>query len=420
MADAGLEGCQEEPIAGDHVAADRLRVLWLTPAFPWAGQPVDGYFYRTQAAALARQGVGITVSAAVPHAPWPLSRLRPRWRAYRDAPPDAIDAGVRVIRPRYPNVPGQPRWARADRFVAAAAWRARNVWRGADLVHGHSAIEALAARRLAARASLPFVITFHGGDINTWPRQRPDRRDDLVAAIRDAALVIAVSEALAARIGELAGVEALALPLGTDHRDIAAQQLDRASARRALGIPHDRVVALFVGHLLEAKGALVFADAVLAVGKPFLGILVGGGPMAGYAADRSSAADMLRYTGELPHDQVVRYMSAADVLVLPSYSEGLPTVVVEAGSLGLPVIATAVGGVPELLAEGRGLLLASPEPADLASMLRAFASNPEGAAAMAGRLRAHVRAVFDVDTNAARLIERYRSAIVRPDSGSHR
>jgi len=156
---------------------------------------------------------------------------------------------------------------------------------------------------------------------------------------------------------------------------------------------------------------------VLAVGEPFLGVLVGGGPEAGYAADRPGAADMLRYTGELPHDDVVRHMSAADVLVLPSYAEGLPTVVVEAGSLRLPVIATAVGGLPKLLADGRGMLLEAPDPAGVASALRALAADPEAAAAMAARLQAHVWAAYDVDTNAARLLAAYRAAIARVPSG---
>jgi teichuronic acid biosynthesis glycosyltransferase TuaC len=413
VADRGLAAGQGEPITGDEVGVGGVRVVWLTPSYPWAGQPVGGFFYRTQAAALARRGVAITVVAAGPYAPWPLTRLRPRWRAYRDAPPDVIDAGVRVIRPRYVNLPGQPRWARADRLVASAAWRARHAWTGAELVHGHSAIEGIAAWRLAARVGLPFVLTFHGSDINTWPERRPDRRDDLVAAIRNASLVIAVSEALAARVRDLAGVEPLALPLGSDHADIAAQRLDRAAARRALGIEQNRVVALFVGHLLEAKGARVFADAVLAVREPFLGVLVGGGPEAGYAADRPGAAGMLRYTGQLAHDDVIRYMSAADVLVLPSHSEGLPTVVVEAGSLGLPVIATAVGGLPELLGDGRGVLLEAPDPAEVASAMRALAADPGAAAAMGARLQAQVRVAYDVDTNAARLLAGYRAAIAR-------
>jgi teichuronic acid biosynthesis glycosyltransferase TuaC len=110
-------------------------------------------------------------------------------------------------------------------------------------------------------------------------------------------------------------------------------------------------------------------------------------------------------------------MSAADVLVLPSHAEGLPTVVVEAGSLGLPVIATAVGGLPELLADGRGLLLEAPEPTVVASALRALAADPDVAAAMAARLLAHVRTAYDVDTNAARLVAGYRAVIARAASG---
>ena len=71
-------------------------------------------------------------------------------------------------------------------------------------------------------------------------------------------------------------------------------------------------------------------------------------------------------------------MSAADVIVLPSYGEGLPTVLVEAGSLGLPVIATAVGGIPELLGTDRGIVLAGPDATALADALRGFADRPRG------------------------------------------
>ena len=394
-------------------AAGGLRVLWLTPGYPWPGQPVGGIFYRTQATALARLGIEVTVAAPVPYAPWPLGRLRPRWRAYREAPREAHDGGVRIIRPRYLNVPGQPRWARPEDGIAGAAWRARTAWQGAELIHGHSAIEALAARRLAERTGLPFALTFHGSDINVWPERRPDRRDDLIAAIRRAALVIAVSGALAGRVRELAGVDALALPLGSDHQALAAGRPGRDEARRVLGIPPDRLVALFVGHLLEAKGVRVFVDAVLAVGEPVLGVLVGGGPEAGYGLNRDGAAAMLRFTGELPHADVVRHMAAADVLVLPSYGEGLPTVVVEAGSLGLPVIATAVGGLPELLGKDRGMLLGRPDPTALAAGLRALAADPAHAAAAARRLQVHVRDAYDVDTNAARLLDHYRAAIDR-------
>jgi hypothetical protein len=69
VADRGLAAGQGEPITGDEVGAGGVRVVWLTPSYPWAGQPVGGFFYRTQAAALARRGVAITVVAAGPYAP---------------------------------------------------------------------------------------------------------------------------------------------------------------------------------------------------------------------------------------------------------------------------------------------------------------------------------------------------------------
>jgi teichuronic acid biosynthesis glycosyltransferase TuaC len=285
------------------------------------------------------------------------------------------------------------------------------------LVHGHAAVEGLATWRLAARAGLPYVLTFHGSDINTWPAAHPDRLDDLRAAARGAAAVIAVSGALAERVRVLTGVDAQALPLGCDHRALSAQRLERGEARRLLALPEDAVVALFVGHLLPAKGVHEFVDGVLAAGPPVLGVLVGGGRERGYGLGDTRGATSLRYTGELPHEQVVHYMSAADVVVLPSYGEGMPTVLVEAGSLGLPVIATAVGGVPELLGTDRGTILPRADARGVADALRAFAAEPAAAAAAATRLQRHVLAEYDVDTNAARLLACYRAAGARLSGG---
>jgi teichuronic acid biosynthesis glycosyltransferase TuaC len=102
-------------------------------------------------------------------------------------------------------------------------------------------------------------------------------------------------------------------------------------------------------------------------------------------------------------------MSAADVLVLPSYREGLPTVLVEAGSLGLPVIASAVGGTPELLGADRGTILDEVSPAAIGAALDRFELQRSAATEAAARLRDHVLLEHDVDTNAGRLLEIYRS-----------
>lgn len=391
--------------------------LWLTRTYPWSAQPNVGIFYQTQAQALARLGLDLTVACPTPWAPWPMSALRPRWRAYATAPRDAVDRDVRVTRPRYPNFPGEPTWARPDRMIAAAMWRSRPDWTGARLIHGHYSFTGLAAWHLARRTGIPFVLTFHGSDINTWPDEFPERIPDLRAAAAAAGAVFAVSRALADRIEAITGVDATYLPLGSDHRAIAAAALPRAEARSVLGIPADALVVLFVGNLKPTKGVREFVDGLLEVGPPFVGVIVGSGSEADYGLDDRRAAGRIDYRGPRPHDEVIQFMSAADVLVLPSHAEGLPTVIVEAGSLGLPVIASNVGGIPEILANGRGAILADRSPAGIAAALSRFRDHRADAEEAAGRLRDHVLLDYDVDRNAARLLERYRSVAPGLDRG---
>ena len=272
-------------------------VVWITRTYPWDEQPSFGFFYQTQARAVARLGTSITVACPTPWAPWPLPQLRGRWRTYANAPRRALDEGVGVVRPRYPNVPGEPTWAQPDRLIAAAMWRARSDWDGARLIHGHYSVTGLAAWRLAERSGLPYVLTFHGSDMNSWPDEYPERLDDLRTAVSKASAVIAVSGALAERVKSVTGVEALHLPLGSDHRALQRVLLPRDVARSRLGLAGDRLVVLFVGNLLPAKGVRELADALLTLGPPFLGVFVGDGPEAGYGMSDPRAVDVLDYRG---------------------------------------------------------------------------------------------------------------------------
>ena len=386
---------------------------WITPAYPWEGDPVTGVFYQTYARAVASHGYGLTVASPVPWAPWPIRDLRASWRRYSAAPRRAADGSVRVVRPRYMGVPGEPDWARPDRFIARAAWRDRSSWFGARVIHGHSAVTGLAAWRLADRAGLPLALTFHGSDLNIWPDRHPHRVADLRMALRSASFITTVSAALAARVEVIAGVPSTVLPIGSNHRVLAAEALPRDEARKRLGILDDRIVVLFVGNLVEAKGVRALADAIVATGDGFVGIFVGQGPLIGHGADTSPGSRQLRYVGPRPHNEVAGYLSAADVLVLPSHREGLPTILVEAGSLGIPVIASGVGGIPALLGDDRGAVLPDVSPSAIQAALLVFETHRPEADAAAARLRSFVYAEHDADVNAERLIDLYRSAAAR-------
>jgi teichuronic acid biosynthesis glycosyltransferase TuaC len=220
--------------------------------------------------------------------------------------------------------------------------------------------------------------------------------------------VIAVSRAIADRVAALAGVDAVTLPLGVDHAALRGAALPKAEARAALGLPDDRLVVLFAARNVPHKGLAEFTEALLGLGRPFLGVVIGDGSMAGHRADEGRRDDRIRHHGPQDRDGVVRYLCAADVLVLPSYQEGLPTILVEAGSLGLPVVATAVDGTPELLADGAGLLIPPRDPAAIAAALEAVAADLPAAAARASRLRARVETDYDATVNARRLVALYR------------
>jgi glycosyltransferase involved in cell wall biosynthesis len=173
--------------------------------------------------------------------------------------------------------------------------------------------------------------------------------------------------------------------------------------------------ALYVGRLIREKGiqTLIEADAM---GSLCMDVLIlGDGAMAGdvrRAAERPGSH--LVFKGFQNHDQIVEYMRNARVLIMPSiwYEGGLPLVVIEAFSLGLPVIGADVGNVGDLLQSGEtGLLYQPGDPLALSAALRRYADDPVVAKKMRGRAREYYLATHTPEKNYHRLIEIYGAAI---------
>jgi teichuronic acid biosynthesis glycosyltransferase TuaC len=226
--------------------------------------------------------------------------------------------------------------------------------------------------------------------------------------------VLAVSQALAEKTFALCGRKPLVLPIGIDLKKYS-QLPDRISARRLVGLPASKRVVLFVGNLLPNKGIGELMAALTALrSENILGCIVGDGPMRAMLQQSES----IRLVGQLSNREVALYLAAANLFVLPSYSEGMPTVLVEAGAAGLPIVATRVGGIPDLLAEERGLLIPPGSSDAIVWGIRHILTNWEAAIERARRLRRFVQQKYDVDSNAeilARLYERLLN--IRPVPG---
>jgi glycosyltransferase involved in cell wall biosynthesis len=147
--------------------------------------------------------------------------------------------------------------------------------------------------------------------------------------------------------------------------------------RTKFAIPEDARLIVYVGRFVEAKGLneLLAAFSTLAHDDPKLRLaLIGDGVMRDALLEKvqaSGVADRVTVTGGLPPQTVAEWISASDLLCLPSWSEGYPNVVVEAVACGRPVVATDVGGTREILDESRGILVA---PRDVESLRAGLAS----------------------------------------------
>jgi glycosyltransferase involved in cell wall biosynthesis len=245
---------------------------------------------------------------------------------------------------------------------------------------------------LARLLGIP-LIAYHTG---SWPEGyvgRPAKRWTIPRADRLIVSSRGEGEMLARRYG--VRPERLALVL-TPIDTAAFRPLERAAACRAAGLDPGRRHLLFVGRLdddVKRVSALVRAFAGLAAEHPDADLVIGGDGPDGEDLRRLAAElapGRVRFLGWVTGPEALAPLyNAAECLVLPSRSEGFPTVVGEAMACGTPVLASRVGGVPELVVEGEtGWLIPPGDDAALAAALSRVLARPKEAAALRPRVRA--------------------------------
>lgn len=202
----------------------------------------------------------------------------------------------------------------------------------------------------------------------------------------------------------------------TDLFDPARWRPSRQKVRDQHGIPPGQTVAIFVGRLEPDKGVFELISAARNVGGDRLHTLLVGDIPDRAAVERAVTAagldDAVTVVGRVAHDEVPQYLAASDVLVLPSKHEGSPRVVLEAMSMALPVIATAVGGIVEAINDGENGLLLEDGSADRISLaLRRLISGDVDRPAMGRAARRYVEANHSFQPNADRIIALHQSVV---------
>lgn len=281
-----------------------------------------------------------------------------------------------------------------------------------DVVHTHSPALApvvrllVRFRRLARRTDRPtLVYTEH----NRWDSYRVPTRLANAATIGLEDAVVAVSDGVAQSMSPRARTHAAIVVHGIDQETLR-KGTNRADARRSLGVEPDDFVVGSVANLRREKDIpnLIAAAKLACAADPSIVVVhIGQGPLAAEieaAHARSGLGDRFRLLGYRP--DAANLIAGFDLFTLSSSSEGLPVAVMEAMSLGVPIVCTAVGGVPSAV-EGAGRLVPPGDPAALAAGWAAAKADPEATSQMA-----QVSADrFDIAHAVAELDRIYRAAL---------
>ena len=290
--------------------------------------------------------------------------------------------GEQLARQGVPVVP-----VRSERgWDMAGIWRLAKILRHArpDVINVHDCSSlpySVLANRLAGNC--PVVMTCHGLLFHQRGRARLIER----LAVRAVSAITAVSEKVAREYRERLGISRR-IEIVENGVPVRGRRTDhRADVRHELGIADDMFVFLAVGNVKLEKGYEDLVEACHrlgreAAGKPFCVIVAGGIEDDGHMASLRARAGQLnvestvRFLGY--REDILALYSAVDAFVLSSRTEGLPMVLLEAMSTGLPVVATAVGGVPKVIAHSDvGVLVDAEDSASLADGMWRLLSSPE-------------------------------------------
>ncbi len=293
---------------------------------------------------------------------------------------------------------------------------------GFDLVHSHLPYSASLARLVLA--TIPahrrplHVYTEHSlWDRTAWPVRAANR-----ATIGRDEAVIAVSEAARDSLPAAVRARARVLVHGVDLRKSAemlrSRDAVRRELRRELGLDGRDVLVTTVANFRREKGYEILFEAVRILaerGVPARFAAVGRGPlrdelMASYEA--LGLGDRLLFLGE--RSDVLRILAGSDVFALASHHEGLPVSLMEATSVGLPVVATSVGEIPGVLRAGEDALLVPPgRPGELADAIARMVNSPELRAQLGSNARRKASS-FDIGKATAEIEDIYRRLLHPP------
>jgi len=345
-----------------------LKIAVVTAHYPSSAEPTRGRPAYQTLRVLSRQ---CEVEVFYPHAAYP-PLLKPKSRTY-----DSLDHAYTLpgVTAHYYDYPVLPMISRPfNGWVAGRALLPHVKRFHPDLIFSYCLYpDGYAGLTIAKALSVPFAAMGVGSDVHSIHDRFSLQHTKTL--LREADLLLAISGDLRNRMISLGADPAKTRTVISGSDPEVFHVRDRGEARAQLHIDPSTEAVVFIGRMDLRKGLreLVEAASSIKPQRPNLHVyLVGDGPdtpLIESAIAAHNAGEFIHLLPGCTFDQVAIWMAASDLVTLPSYMEGCPNVVLEALACGRPVVATNVGGIPELMSNACGRLVPPRDPQSLAKAL---------------------------------------------------
>ena len=393
-----------------------MKILHISHLYPVPYNPLLGITMHKQINELLNKGCESRVIAPIAWAPFPIKHLTNRWKSYSETPCHRIVDGIEVFHPRYLVFPRAfflaSSGARLYRAIGSLVKELRRDF-PFDLVHAHMALpDGHAGMLISQEYDVPLVVTFQATDLDITAKRNTRCLQVLKELFTQAGKVISPSPRLAQALQQEFNISPITIGYAITPNEMYSDNINRCNQYRP------RQLLLSVSRLISTKGIelnLYALKRLLPRYNDLLYLVVGDGPLRHDLERLTENLGLERYVeflGQLPYQQVMKYMASCDIFVMPSWQETFGLVYIEAMAHAKPVIGVQGQGVDGIIEHGKTGLLVKPKDVDsLVEALDFLLSHPEEANAMGERARKLVLENYTWEKNAEKTIEVYRDVL---------
>lgn len=342
-----------------------MRILVISQIFPCQRHPTSGIFLANLMKDLSKKVDKLIIITPRVYIPNILTKIQKKWVKWRIDPMISKESQMTIFRPYYLFLPKSKYYGlNGILMYFSLKNKVKKIIKNEkiELIIGHNILpEGIAALFLGNRFKVPFISWAIGSDIHNFAKLSKLNNYLTKKCVDNSYLVLTTSKELENRIRRISNRVKYVNTFyrGIDIANFKTLSSNKEELKKKLNLNTFKKYILFTGRLIRSKGIYELAETFITISKKYSNynlLLIGEEIEKNNLIEmfkNSGLLDRICFKGIVAHKEVADYMKASELLIFPSWAEGLPNVVLEAMACGLPVVATEVGGIPEILIDGK-------------------------------------------------------------------